>query len=180
MDPFRIEQTCSAACQGPRYTVVAGDTFTRIAQKLGISTPSLINCNPGVSPTRLQIGQHLCTPSSAQTCGAGCQGPRYTVVSGDTFTRIAQKLGVSTPTLINCNPGVSPTGLQIGQILCTPSAIAIDCGAGCRGAQYTVRSGDTLFLIARRLGVSLSALQACNPTVNPLNLQIGQRLCTPG
>ncbi len=45
---------------------------------------------------------------------------------------------------------------------------------------YTVQSGDTLFDIAVRFGVSLPALQAANPAVDPALLQVGQRLFIPG
>lgn len=45
---------------------------------------------------------------------------------------------------------------------------------------YMVQSGDTLFGIAVRFGVSLPALQAANPGVDPALLQVGQRLFIPG
>jgi len=45
---------------------------------------------------------------------------------------------------------------------------------------YVIQSGDTLSGVAKRFGVSLSALQAANPTVNPRALQIGQRIVIPG
>jgi LysM repeat protein len=41
---------------------------------------------------------------------------------------------------------------------------------------YTVRNGDTLAQISARTGVSVEALQAYNPTVNPLALTPGERL----
>jgi LysM repeat protein len=44
---------------------------------------------------------------------------------------------------------------------------------------YIVQSGDTLSRIAQRFGVSLSDLQAANPSVNPRNLQIGQKIVIP-
>ncbi|MEX0326914.1 MAG: LysM peptidoglycan-binding domain-containing protein [Puniceicoccaceae bacterium] len=44
---------------------------------------------------------------------------------------------------------------------------------------YLIQSGDTLSAIAKRFGVSLNALLAANPTVNPRALQIGQRIVIP-
>ncbi|MCX7819507.1 MAG: LysM peptidoglycan-binding domain-containing protein [Kiritimatiellae bacterium] len=44
---------------------------------------------------------------------------------------------------------------------------------------YTVAAGDTLGGIARKLGVSVSALQQANPDVNPARLKIGQKLNVP-
>lgn len=46
--------------------------------------------------------------------------------------------------------------------------------------EYVVASGDTLSGIARKVGVTLSALQAANPGVDSTRLQIGQKLKVPG
>lgn len=44
---------------------------------------------------------------------------------------------------------------------------------------YTVKAGDTLFSIAQSHGISLEALQAANPGVDPKKLQVGQVLKLP-
>ncbi|MCX8067766.1 MAG: LysM peptidoglycan-binding domain-containing protein [Anaerolineae bacterium] len=44
---------------------------------------------------------------------------------------------------------------------------------------YIVRSGDTLYSIARRFGVSLQALQQRNNIVNPDDIKVGQQLIIP-
>jgi LysM repeat protein len=41
---------------------------------------------------------------------------------------------------------------------------------------YTVRSGDTLGLIASRFGVSVAQIEQLNPNLNPNALQVGQRV----
>lgn len=43
----------------------------------------------------------------------------------------------------------------------------------------TVRNGDTFYRLAERYGVSLSSVEAANPTVDPLDLRIGQKLTIP-
>ena len=45
---------------------------------------------------------------------------------------------------------------------------------------YTIKAGDTFFAIAKRLGISVEALQAANPGVNPTKLQVGQIIKLPG
>jgi LysM repeat protein len=45
---------------------------------------------------------------------------------------------------------------------------------------YEVRAGDTMASIARRHGISLTALQAANPGVQPSRIKPGQRLIIPG
>lgn len=47
--------------------------------------------------------------------------------------------------------------------------------------RYTVRSGDTMFFIAQRFNVGLSALVAANPHItNPNRIFPGDVLCVPG
>jgi LysM repeat protein len=41
------------------YTVVSGDTLTKIADKTGVSVGTLQSLNPSVDPNALQTGQHL-------------------------------------------------------------------------------------------------------------------------
>ncbi|GBL29906.1 hypothetical protein EMGBS10_10560 [Opitutia bacterium] len=50
----------------------------------------------------------------------------------------------------------------------------VTAGAG----EYVVAKGDTLGGIARKVGISLKALQELNPTVNANKMQIGQKLKT--
>lgn len=42
-----------------------------------------------------------------------------------------------------------------------------------------VRPGDTLYAIARSAGTTIRALETANPGVDPLSLQVGQRLTVP-
>ncbi|KAI4119139.1 MAG: hypothetical protein LQ338_007322 [Usnochroma carphineum] len=45
---------------------------------------------------------------------------------------------------------------------------------------YTIQSGDTFWSIAQKLGISVDALQAANPGVDPKTLQVGQVVHLPG
>ncbi len=47
------------------------------------------------------------------------------------------------------------------------------------GSQYTVVKGDTLGKIAKAQGVTLKALEAANPDVQPTKLKVGQKLTLP-
>ncbi|MDQ7789959.1 MAG: LysM domain-containing protein, partial [Clostridia bacterium] len=44
------------------YTIQAGDTFFRLAQRFGTTVAALQAANPGVDPNRLQIGQVINIP----------------------------------------------------------------------------------------------------------------------
>lgn len=47
------------------------------------------------------------------------------------------------------------------------------------GYEYTVRRGDSFYLIANRLGVPLRDLLAANSEINPARLMVGDVLCIP-
>ena len=47
------------------------------------------------------------------------------------------------------------------------------------GYEYTVRRGDSVYLIANRLGVPLRDLLEANSDINPARLMVGDVLCIP-
>ncbi|NLA58227.1 MAG: LysM peptidoglycan-binding domain-containing protein [Firmicutes bacterium] len=162
----------------------AGDTFFRLAQRFGTTVAAIQAANPGVDPNNLQIGQVICIPTGpAPGPGPGrCpNGFLYTVQSGDTFFRLAQRFGTTVAAIQAANPGVDPNNLQIGQVICIPTGPAPGPGPGqCpNGFLYTIQSGDTFFRLAQRFGTTVEAIQAANPGVDPNNLQIGQVICIP-
>ncbi|NLY29612.1 MAG: LysM peptidoglycan-binding domain-containing protein, partial [Firmicutes bacterium] len=48
------------SCPGFSYTIRAGDTFFRLAQRFGTTVAASQAANPGVDPNNLQIGQVIC------------------------------------------------------------------------------------------------------------------------
>ncbi len=74
-------------------------------------------------------------------------------------------------------PGEGPVPLPTPSV---PSTPALPPTPRCpNGTLYTVRSGDTLRLIAQRFDVTLDALMAANPGQTNSRLIIGQKLCIP-
>ncbi|KUO59494.1 MAG: peptidoglycan-binding protein [Gracilibacter sp. BRH_c7a] len=47
---------------GNRYIVKAGDTFSKLASRYGITLNAIIQMNAGVDPSNLQVGQIICLP----------------------------------------------------------------------------------------------------------------------
>lgn len=165
-------------CQGMLYTIRAGDTYFSLAQRFNVTVAALIAANPGVDPNRLMIGQQICIPTAGPGPTPCPGGTLYTIRAGDTYFSLAQRFNVTVAALIAANPGVDPNRLMVGQQICIPTG----GGAGptpCPGMMYTIQAGDTFFSLAQRFGVTVAALQAANPGVNPNNLQIGQQICIP-
>jgi spore coat assembly protein SafA len=176
-----IAEPTSACPNGQLYTVISGDTMYLIARKFNVSLQSLISANPQISdPNRIFPGQVLCIPSSGSGSVVQCPGGTlYTVRSGDTLFEIARRNNLSLSALIAANSQISDPNLIVpGQAICIPEAVAVPCPGG---QIYTVVSGDTMFLIAQRNGISLDALLRANPQItNPDLIYPGQTVCIPG
>ncbi|GEB77808.1 glycosyl hydrolase family 18 protein [Sporolactobacillus inulinus] len=90
----------------------------------------------------------------------------YTVRTGDSLFAISQKFDVPVDTLRSVN-GLAATNIVTGQALLVTSDV------------YTVQPGDSLWTISRMAYVPLSALRQANPTINPDQLSIGQKINLP-
>ncbi|MCC5912363.1 MAG: LysM peptidoglycan-binding domain-containing protein [Clostridiaceae bacterium] len=102
----------------------------------------------------------------------------YIVQAGDSYYRLAIRYNTTIEAIIAANPTVDPDRLIIGQQICIPAAPPpVTCPAGT--TPYTIRAGDTFFRLATRFNVSLDALLAANPGVDPDRLVVGQTVCIP-
>jgi LysM repeat protein len=75
-------------------------------------------------------------------------------------------MDTNPPPMVASNPPVAPP-VVVPTVVETP------------GSEYVVVHGDTLGKIAKRCGVTLSALKAANPGIEPTKLKVGQKLTIP-
>ena len=151
-----------------------GESLYLIARARGISVKELAMANPEIKDPAANIeGQTVQIPLS----GLCPNGFLYTIQPGDTFFLLAQRFGTTVQAIQQANPAADPNNLRIGQVICIPTAPAPpQCP---NGFLYTIRPGDTFFLLAQRFGTTVQAIQQANPGVNPDNLQVGQVICIP-
>ncbi len=135
------------------YTVIAGDTLFRIAQKLGVTLAELRAANPPVANTDIiRVGQRLVIPN--------CEEPA---------TTISRPAGVATST---------PSGGGISVIV-PADGNNVDRGILSTNQEYVVQAGDTLSRIAQRFNTTVQAIVNANNLTNPNQLSVGQRLIIP-
>ena len=95
----------------------------------------------------------------------------YTVSGGDNLYKIATKYNLTVDDLVNYND-LATTNLSIGQQLLIPVQKTNETQT------YIVKSGDTLYSIASKYGISVNTLKNYNNlTTNALS--IGQKLNIP-
>ncbi len=148
------------------YRVQPGDSLWLIARKYGTTVEAIKSLN-GLTSDLLDVGQVLRIPT-AQSGGY----VEYTVRPGDSLWLIARQYG-TTPEAIKSLNGLTSDLIDVGQVLRIPTA---QSGGA---AEYTVRPGDTLWVIARRFGTTVEAIKNLNGLTSDL-LSIGQVLRIPG
>lgn len=178
------------------YVVKRGDTISGIASRVGASAADLQAANGIINPRRLQIGQKLSIPMypHAKRLSVATQArapiiqtknisrnpdPKHyrqinvTVRTGDTLWGIAKRKGITVSHLrawnnLNTNRPIHPGDRLTLWVRKdgTPGSTIF----------YTVRTGDTLWSIARAFDTSVAALQSWNDIRSPSRLRPGTRI----
>lgn len=94
----------------------------------------------------------------------------YTVVPGDTLFLIGQRFGISYQSIMQQNKLYNSTiypGMNL-KVPAKPGASSL----------YTVRAGDSLFLLAKRYGTTIDAIKNANGLWSD-TIKVGQRLRIP-
>lgn len=103
--------------------------------------------------------------------GPGTDTIEYVVRQGDTLWLLSRRYGTTVDAIKRLN-GLTGDLLNIGQVLRIPSSQVNPY------FEYTVRQGDTLWLLSRRYGTTVDAIKALNGLSSDM-LNIGQVLKIP-
>lgn len=167
--------------------------------------PLYESVSPGVAHRRPQPIEPFDSQDRSASIGLREQSRTIVVQPGDTMYGLARRHGTTTTAMSAANPSSGPV-LKPGQILNLPkgaptkiasvskpplvnvaAAPAID-KAEVRGSANTkswtgthiVRSGDSLYTIARSNGVTVADLRSANDITDPRRLKPGMVLKIPG
>ncbi|PZX05928.1 peptidoglycan endopeptidase LytE [Psychrobacillus insolitus] len=173
----KTESTTSATST---YKVKSGDSLSRIASNYGTTVATLQQLN-GISGHLIYVGQTLkvtgtaSTNTEATTKSETSPTDSYTVVSGDSLSRIASKKGTTVSKLQQLN-GISGHLIYVGQTLkVTGNTTAPTKVESSPTGSYKIVGGDTLSGIAYRHGITVTQLQTWNGLTSSI-IRVGQVL----
>ena len=166
----------SESSQHVIHRVRSGETLSTIASRYGVSIAQLKMTNR-IRTNLIRPGQRLRIPFGG--ADAVSDTKIYTVKAGDTLSTIASRNGVSVVRLKRANR-LSGDSLRIGDRLEIPTQVAVS-DAPKRVAQsrtHRVRSGESLYTIGKRYGVSVDRIKAANG-LRRNTIRVGQELVIP-
>ncbi len=148
------------------YIVQSGDTLYGISKQFGISVEDIKLAN-NLGNNNIVVGSSLLIPSVATTT-------LYVVKVGDSLYSIAKKFNTTVDDLIRIN-NLKSNLLSIGQQLRIPIN---DQSSDDGYIVYVVKTGDSLYSIAKKYGISVDTIRRFNNLSSDL-LSIGQKIKIP-
>ncbi|MEN8211746.1 MAG: LysM peptidoglycan-binding domain-containing protein [Thermodesulfobacteriota bacterium] len=182
----KIDEIKTTYSPPPMYVyhrVRRGDTLSGIARKYRTSIRAISNVNRLNRRHTIIAGKVLKIPSRNHNLGnqAVASHPiepgktlKYRVKRGDSLWIIARKFGTTTKTIMSVNK-LNNTTLSIGQKLYITSKEPVKIAKN-GGSTYSVRSGDSPFLIAKRHNMNLNRFLALNNLSKRSTIFPGQKL----
>jgi len=187
----------TAFLTAPLVSSVTAQTSDALKRQIAEQNRQIVSLENTVSSLQSQLNLErkrngkaaLPTKTATTTISKGT----HTVKSGDTFSSIARKNGVSLASLIAANKGVSPNKIAINQKLVIPQVnttakttakpvtkattkstpTAKKATKATPSGKYTVQKGDTFYGIAKKNNTTVAKLIAMNPNVKPTKVRPG-------
>ena len=148
-----------------------GDTLSQIALDYNTTVRRLVELNNIENENLIYAGETLVVPITNSNIEN-----IYIVKRGDTLSQIALNFNTTVSAIANLNKITNVNLIYTGQRLIIPGNIVNEdgCMHDCGHKLYTVRSGDTLWSIARRYGTSIANIVRLNKINNPNLIYPGQ------
>ena len=180
-----------------RHKIRSGEAISQIADRYDTTITAIRNAN-NLKGNTIRAGSHLMIPVSTKPLeeynlsassrreakqNTVRKGNRveHIVASGESFWTISRKYNVNMNKLAAWNGTAPRDTLSIGQklVVWTDSAVPTTSVGGkglTRKLNYTVRNGDSLYLIANRFRISVNDLVRWNNIDTEKYLRPGQKL----
>jgi LysM repeat protein len=162
----------SGTKMGLTYITSPGDSLYLIAKRYGISVTLLKQANNLTSDTLL-AGKQLVIPT---TTGISSTDVTHQVQAGESLYLIAKQYGVTVDALKAANQ-ITDNSILTGQTLKIPPSIGTTATTG--SVTHVIKSGDSIYYIAQKYGITIEALLKANYLSSSSVLYPGQKLTIP-
>jgi len=179
-----------------QHRIRRGETISTIASRYGVSQYAIMEANNLSRRSTIYAGHKIIVPVPLDQAGGSSQPSNrnydahnglYVVRSGDTMWDIARAFGTSVNALRSINYIDRGSRIYVGQKLKIPSSAtklkssnSAAYAATGKSGTYKVRSGDTLWDIARRFGTTTTHLRSLNGLGRSSRIYPGQVLKIDG
>ncbi|TWG95552.1 murein DD-endopeptidase MepM/ murein hydrolase activator NlpD [Mesorhizobium sp. J18] len=182
--PSGQESQAGGGGSGSTVTISSGETVYSLSRRYGVPVDAILKANGMSDASGLQAGQKITIPAYAYS--------RETPVSTpDSDPKVASVQSLPTDTKLPAQDAPQPSQGPAERMAVIPQAPRMDerkttIAAGqdpaatksTQDGSYTVASGDTLYAIARKTGVSADRIKSANGLSDGY-LQVGQKLQIP-
>jgi membrane-bound lytic murein transglycosylase D len=180
-----------------RHKVKNGEAISQIADKYNVTVSTIKSAN-NLSGNMIRAGAYLMIPVATKPLHAYTQSAderrerkqntvrsgnriEHVVASGESFWTISRRYNVNMNQLAAWNGTAPRDTLAVGQKLVVwtnapVTANAVSSAATTRKLNYTVRNGDSLYLIASRFRVTVAQIARWNSIDTNKILRPGQKL----
>jgi LysM repeat protein len=167
----------SAQGIGQTHVVQPGENLFRIALRYGVSIQALATINGIVNPAMIYVGQRLVIPAdvAAVTSPTPTPAPATPDTTSAPITPTLEISPTVTSTQVT-SPTVTPTLVTSSTV--TPAPVTTPVVASLNRT-HTVATGENLFRIALRYGLTTKELAVANGITNPNSVYVGQVLRIP-
>ncbi len=164
--PFSASAVSAAAC-GDTYTVQKGDYLTKIAKTCGVTYNALVKANPEIKDA------NKIYPGQVIRIKAGATLPtttNYTVVKGDTLSKIAVRFGTTVAKILDLNTDIKDSNkIYVGQVIKLPANSGSSSGTVPQtGASVTISSTSA------KAGATITVKVKGFPANTPVDFRLGK------
>lgn len=175
------------SCNGIIHIIAIGDTPYMLSKHYNVPLEAVLQANPAMDPHNLRIGDRICIPGISKApvpVPPSMPAPIPPAPMPPLMPKPIPPAPVPPLMPKPIPPMPVPPEMpapipSVPPITITPQIVPGTDEDTCSGEFYTVIEGDTLYMIAKKNGISLDELLNANQSTDLCNLEVGMRLCIP-